>query len=71
MKNDKFFEENDRFADRHANTPKEVKKKKFALREMMWKAIDEGTWKDFSIVETSIALGLYERDENGKLRRLY
>ena len=57
---DRFAENNERFADRNRHKSKEQKQKEFILRELMWKAIDEGD-KTFSIVETAIALGLYER----------
>ena len=59
-KADKFFEENERFADRQRHMTKEQKEAYRAFRELMWKAIDEKD-ESFSIVETAIALGLYER----------
>lgn len=53
-KNDKFFEEIDRF------TKSKVSKEKYVFRVLIWKAIDKKD-ENFSIVETAIALGLYER----------
>jgi hypothetical protein len=55
-----FFKNNDRFNDRHAHRSKEEKERIWAFRALIWKAIDEDD-KDFSIVETAIALGLHER----------
>lgn len=54
----KMFEENDRM------NPKRRARKKgdegyYAFRELLWKAIDEND-KEFSIVETAKALGLYK-----------
>jgi len=57
---DRFAEENERFADRSRNKTKEQKAAYFAFRALLWKAIDEKN-ENFSIVETAIALGLYER----------
>ncbi len=61
-KSDKFFKDNDRFANRHKNKTKEQYEAYCAFRALLWKACDEDD-KDFSIVETAIALGLYERKE--------
>lgn len=57
---DKFFEDNERFTDRHRNKTKEQYEAYCTFRELCWRAIDEKD-KNFSIVETAIALGLYER----------
>ena len=48
------FKDNDRF------NKKKVTEAQRAFRVLLWKAIDEND-KNFSIVETAIALGLYER----------
>ena len=54
-----FFKDNDRMNDRHKNKTKEQKAAVWAFRELCWKAIDSND-KDFSIVETAKALGLYK-----------
>ncbi len=55
-----FFKKNDRMRDRHADISADLKARKFVLRDMVLRAV-ENKDKNFSIVETSIALGLYER----------
>jgi len=59
---DKFFEDNDRFTDRQKNMSKSKKEAYRVFRELLWRAIDEDD-KNFSIVETAIALGLSERSK--------
>ena len=54
-----FWKETDRMnPDRRKRKPGD--ENKYAFRELIWKAIDERD-KNFSIVETAIALGLHER----------
>jgi len=57
---DKFFEDNERFADRHKGKNKQQREIYATYRALLWRAIDEKD-KNFSIVETAIALGLHER----------
>ena len=51
------FDDQRRKNARHSHLSKEQREARFALREMLWDAIDNK--KDISIVETSKALGLY------------
>ncbi len=57
-KTDKFFQEIDRFQEKKYNS-KSHKEAYYVFRELCWKAVDEND-KDFSIVETAKALGLYK-----------